>query len=130
MILDTNALSAWAEGLPTIEPALRAADRLVVPVVVLGEYEFGIRQSRFHERYRNWLATNLPFVEIAAIHSELTGIYAGLRLLLKKQGTPIPANDLWIASLVLRLQLPLLSNDRHFDHVPDLVRLAFPGPSV
>ena len=38
MILDTNALSAWAEGLPAVEPALRAAHRLVVPCIVLGEY--------------------------------------------------------------------------------------------
>ncbi len=43
MILDTNALSAWAEGLPAIEPHLLSADRLVVPSIVLGEYYFGIR---------------------------------------------------------------------------------------
>ena len=47
MILDTNALSAWAEGILTIEPHLQAADRLVVPSIVLGEYYFGIRQSRY-----------------------------------------------------------------------------------
>ena len=45
MILDANALSAWADGDPAIEPLLRTASRLVIPVVVLGEFEFGIRQS-------------------------------------------------------------------------------------
>ena len=44
MILDTNALSAWAEGLAAVETSLRTATRLVVPSVVLGEYYFGIRR--------------------------------------------------------------------------------------
>ena len=35
MILDTNALSVWAEGLAGVETPLRSADRLVVPSVVL-----------------------------------------------------------------------------------------------
>ena len=37
MILDTNALSAWAEGSATVEACLRSAERLVVPSIVLGE---------------------------------------------------------------------------------------------
>ena len=55
MILDTNALSAWAEGYTTVERCLRSAKRLVVPSIVLGEYYFGIRQSRYHHRYEDWL---------------------------------------------------------------------------
>lgn len=125
MILDTNALSAWAEGASGIESALRNADQLVLPVIALGEYEFGIRQSRHRDRYIEWLTANLAFVEIAAVTAPMTRIYADLRLRLKKVGTPIPANDLWIASLVLHFDLPLLSNDRHFDHVPSLSRLNF-----
>ena len=50
MILDTCALSAWDEWQAGIEESLRAADRLVVPCVVLGKYWFGIRQSRNRER--------------------------------------------------------------------------------
>lgn len=125
MILDTNALSAWAEGVSGIESALRNADQLVLPVIALGEYEFGICQSRHRNRYVEWLSANLPFVEIATVTAPMTRIYADLRLHLKKAGTPIPANDLWIASLVLHFDLPLLSNDQHFDHVPGLSRLTF-----
>ena len=50
MILDTNALSAWAEGILAVEPHLLSADRLVVPSIVLGEYYFGIRQFRYRRR--------------------------------------------------------------------------------
>lgn len=125
MILDTNALSAWADGNPNCRNALATASRLVIPVVVLGEYDFGIRQSVQRARYEAWLATYLPMTEIADLTAVTAAAYAGLRLELKTRGTPIPANDAWIAALTLQLGLPLLSNDTHFDVVPDLQRIAF-----
>ena len=91
MILDTNALSAWAEGLAAVEAALRSADRLVVPSVVLGEYYFGIRQSRHRIRYEEWLRRYLPLAEVATVTSATAD--ADIRLQLKRVGKPIPAND-------------------------------------
>jgi predicted nucleic acid-binding protein len=41
---------------------------------------------------------------------------------LRRQGTPIPTNDLWIASLVLQHDLVLCARDRHFDHLPQITR--------
>jgi len=125
VILDTNALSAWADGNPECRETLATASRLVIPVVVLGEYDFGIRQSAQRSRYEAWLATNLPMTEIAVISAATAAVYAGLRLELKSRGTPIPANDVWIAAVTLQYRLPLLSNDSHFDAVPDLQRIAF-----
>lgn len=125
MILDTNALSAWAEGAPGCRSAFLAATRLVVPVVVLGEYLFGIRQSKYRQRYEAWLAENLPLAQLAPIEARTSGIYADARLVLRTRGTPIPSNDLWIAATALEYQLPLLSNDRHFDLVPGLQRIPF-----
>lgn len=125
MILDTNALSAWAEGLPAVEPALRAAHRLVVPCIVLGEYYFGIRQSSRRRRYENWLRHHLPDVEIATVTHAAAGIYADIRLDLKRSANPIPTNDAWIAALALQYDLPVLSNDTHFDRVDRIERIAF-----
>ena len=93
MILDTNALSAWADGDPAIEPLLRTASRLVIPVVVIGEFEFGIRQSRHASRYDEWLAVNLDTVEVARIDRAIAAVYGAIRLELKQAGTPIPIYD-------------------------------------
>ena len=90
MILDTNALSAWVEGLATVEAAFRSADRLVVPSVVLGEYYFGIRQSRHRSRYEDWLRQYLPLAEIAAVTSATADAYADIRLELKRLGHSHP----------------------------------------
>lgn len=125
MILDTNALSAWVEGLATVEVAFRSADRLVVPSVVLGEYYFGIRQSRHRSRYEDWLRRYLPLAEIAAVTSATADAYAEIRLELKRLGHPIPPNDAWIAALARQHALPVLSNDTHFDVVDGVRRIAF-----
>ena len=125
MILDTNALSAWADGHAAIEAPLRVADRLVVPSVVLGEYYFGIRQSRHRSRYQEWLARYLPLTEIAAVSAATADAYADIRLELKRLGAPIPSNDAWIAALARQHGLSVLSNDRHFDVVEGVRRIAF-----
>lgn len=125
MILDTNALSAWAEGLAAVETSLRTALRLVVPSVVLGEYYFGIRRSRYRSRYEQWLRRYLPLAEIATITSATAAAYADIRLELKRSGNPIPPNDLWVAALARQHALPVLSNDGHFDAVEGVRRIAF-----
>jgi predicted nucleic acid-binding protein len=53
-----------------------------------------------------------------------SGHYARIRAKLKKAGRPIPSNDLWIAALCRQHRLPLMSQDGHFDAVPDLKRIA------
>lgn len=125
MILDTNALSAWAEGRPEVQRPLRSAPRLVLPSVVLGEYYFGIRQSRHRHRYEIWLARNVPFAEIATVTSATADAYANIHIELKQAGKPIPPNDVWIAALARQHSLPVLSNDRHFDSITEVARIGF-----
>ena len=80
MILDTNALSAWADGDAAVEASAMLADRPVVPVVVLGEHLFGIRQSRHRSRYEAWLRRTLPLVRIANSDSGTADSYATILL--------------------------------------------------
>ena len=125
MILDTNALSAFADGVPAVVQQIAAADELHVPVIVLGEYRFGIATSRRRRVYERWLARGrsvwnvLPLVEETATH------YASIRQQLKSAGGPLPANDVWIAALARLYELPVLSRDTHFDAVPGLTRLSW-----
>jgi tRNA(fMet)-specific endonuclease VapC len=125
VILDTNALSAWAEGDRAIEPVLRAAAAIVLPVIVLGEFEFGIRQSRHERRYADWLLANLESVDVAAIDREVARTYGAVRLELKQAGTPIPINDTWIAAVARHRRLPIVSRDGHFDVVAGVERVSW-----
>ena len=86
MIVDTNALSASAEGDRTIEPVLRSATE----VVVLGEFDYGIRQSRSYQRYADWLDASLDAGEIALIDRGVAPAYCAVRLELKQAAYPDP----------------------------------------
>jgi tRNA(fMet)-specific endonuclease VapC len=123
MILDTNGLSALAEGDPRLEPILRKATQIAVPVIVLGEYRYGIQQSRERQRYEHWLVEYLSKFRVLDVEEQTTTSYAAVRVELKRAGTPIPSNDVWIAALCRQHSLPLLSRDRHFDLVPGLHRI-------
>jgi predicted nucleic acid-binding protein len=123
VILDTNGLSALAEGELGLEPLLRRATQVAIPVIVLGEYRYGISQSRNQIHYEQWLAEYLPSFRILDVDERTTISYSAVRRELKKAGTPIPSNDVWIAALCRQHSLPLLSRDRHFDAVSGITRL-------
>lgn len=123
MILDTNSLSAVADGHSALESILRKAAQIAIPVIVLGEYRYGISQSRDRKHYEQWLIEYLPKFRILDVDEQTTVPYSAVRTELKKAGTPIPSNDVWIAALCRQHSLPLLSRDRHFDAVRGLKRL-------
>ncbi|MEP7275880.1 MAG: type II toxin-antitoxin system VapC family toxin [Betaproteobacteria bacterium] len=125
MILDTNALSAFVDGDASVGEVLRRQARAAIPVIVLGEFRYGIAESRHRAAYEAWLDSQLPHFDILKITDETAIAYAALRVALKRSGRPIPANDAWIAALALQHGLPLLSRDRHFDVVPNVVRNAW-----
>jgi tRNA(fMet)-specific endonuclease VapC len=123
LILDTNAVSAVADGEPQAMEIVAGADRIAVPVIVLGEYRLGIAQSRHRAIYESWLREWIAAVTVLDIDDRTTHSYSAIGLELKRKGKPIPGNDLWIAALCRQHSLPLLSRDRHFDLVAGLQRL-------
>ena len=128
MILDTNALSAFADGVAPVVQQIAGADELHVPVIVLGEYRFGIATSRRRREYEAWLAHGRAFWNMLPVVEETATHYASIRRQLKRAGAPLPANDVWIAALARQHDLPVLSRDTHFDVVSGVTRLSWPDP--
>lgn len=125
MILDTNALAAFADGDPSLLPVIENETGLALPVIVLGEYLYGIQQSRFRVRYQRWLDVNLSLFDLLVVGLETAGRYAELRRELKTTGTPIPSNDTWIAALAREHRLPVVTRDVHFQAVRGLHLLSW-----
>ena len=125
MILDTNALSAAADGDPAVVALLARADQVAIPVIVLGEYRYGIAQSRNRATYANWLKRLINDCLVLDVNEPTTLYYAEIILELKRKGSPIPTNDIWIAALCRQHTLPLLSRDRHFDLVAGTKRIGW-----
>lgn len=120
MILDTNALSAFVDGDEAVGAVVAAQPRAAIPVVVLGEFRYGVATSRHRATYEAWLDDHLSAFEVLAVTEDTAVAYAGLRVALRKAGRPIPANDAWIAALSLQHRLPVLSRDRHFHELPGI----------
>ena len=110
------------DGDAGVGEALRGELRAAIPVIVLGEFRYGIAASRHRPAYETWLETQLPHFEILTVTDGTAVAYARLRMALRRLGRPIPANDAWIAALALQHRLPVLSRDEHFDAVAGIER--------
>jgi tRNA(fMet)-specific endonuclease VapC len=125
VILDTNALSAFAEGDQGVREVIAAAPGPYLPVIVIGEYCFGLMASRDRERRLSWLEELQRQWVVLEISCTTAAAYAEVRQALRKHSTPIPSNDAWIAALARQHGLPVLSADLHFDLVPGVRRIGW-----
>ena len=123
MILDTNAVSAWCDDDTALLAVLPTDRPLFIPVIVLGEYRFGIKVTRDRRVREAWLDDVESAVTVLDVSSETARYFADVREELRKARKPIPENDLWIAALARQYRLPVITRDAHFDHVPDLRRV-------
>jgi len=125
MILDTNAVSALAAQDKALIELVQAAPRVAVTIISLGEYAFGISKSRYRAELEVWLDALLLKVDVLLLEQKTLPFYAEVRGRLKVAGTPIPANDCWIAALTQQHRLPIVSQDRHFDSVKGIQRIGW-----
>jgi tRNA(fMet)-specific endonuclease VapC len=125
MIIDTNAISALADGHKQIVNLLKQELVLHIPVVVLGEYRYGLKRSRERVQREQWLLDLESCSKILDIDLDTTHFYANIREDLRITGKPIPENDIWISALAIQHELKVVTQDTHFDFVRGLKRLSW-----
>ena len=125
MILDTNAVSALLKGDPALGEVLAAEERHHLPVVVIGEYRYGLFRSSHRDHLQKLLESLIQESIVLLIDETTAEAYSRVREELRGKGRPIPENDIWIAALARQHQQPVVSRDGHFDDVPDLRRLSW-----
>lgn len=122
-LIDTNIYSLAMRGDPGVLERLQRLDDIGFSVVSLGELLAGFRGGNREARNRSELDRFLASqrVRLLDIDEETADFYASIVQGLKRAGTPIPTNDIWIAALALRHGLPLYTQDAHFGAVAGLV---------
>ena len=120
LAIDTNRYTDFCRGDPDVVKILESASSVSVPLIVLAELRAGFNASARPKENEAILQRFLrkPGVRILSPDDDTTRVYADLYLYLRQRATPIPTNDLWIASLVLQHGLTLYSRDAHFDRLP------------
>jgi tRNA(fMet)-specific endonuclease VapC len=118
--LDTNAVINIFRNDPHVQVFLAQYSRCLLPVPVVAELLFAAKNSaRFVEN----LTMYNQFIDactVLGITRKTADRYADIRLQLKRDGRPIPENDLWIAAICMEHNLPLATADRHFECVAAL----------
>ena len=122
--LDTNRLTDLFQGDAALADRLGLCDEVWIPLVVLAEIKAGFLGGT--ERHRNEILLrkllSKTTVGVLLPDRETAEHYARLFVQLKRAGTPVPDNDLWIAALALQHDLLLITRDRHFKNIPQLAR--------
>jgi tRNA(fMet)-specific endonuclease VapC len=123
ILLDTNAYSAIMRNRgSSVLDAIDNVENLFFSVIVIGELHAGFRDSlRFSENVRilkDFIADSI--VSVTGINEETAEIFGEIKSGLKKQGTPIPLNDIWISAQCVELGAVLVTVDKHFSHIPGL----------
>jgi tRNA(fMet)-specific endonuclease VapC len=125
LALDTNRYSDLVRGDDSLAHVIERAQDVWLPFIVLGElragFAAGTRTANNEAVLRRFLLK--PNVGILYADEQTTHHYATIYRQLRKQGTPIPTNDMWIAALVLQHSLVLCARDAHFDALPQLTRI-------
>lgn len=122
--LDTNRYVDLCRGQAATVEVVEHADEVFLPFVVVAElragFALGRRGAENEAGLRRFLLKD--GVGILFPDEQTTHHYAAVFRQLRRQGTPIPTNDLWIAALVQQHGLRLHARDAHFDHLPQLLR--------
>jgi predicted nucleic acid-binding protein len=121
--LDTNRIVDLFRGDAELAERLESCEEVWIPLIVLGEFKAGFQAGT--QRRRNELLLNKllakPTVGVLLLTPETAEHYARLFVQLRSAGTPVPDNDLWIAALALEHNLFLVTRDRHFARIPQLM---------
>jgi predicted nucleic acid-binding protein len=125
MLLDTNAISAWAEQEAGFLKALRKDWAWYLPSIALGEYRFGLVKSNRRTALEEWLAGIQAACTVLNADAVTAKHYAEIRASLQGANRSIPYHDIWIAALAIQHTLPVMSRDAHFDRISGIRRISW-----
>ena len=132
LCLDTSAYSHFKRGDQLATESVETADWIGVPSTTLGELRVGFllgRQRRSNEdELRQFLSNTV--VDVLDVDDETAEIYAQIVVDLRKAGTPIPTNDIWIAASAARAGSSVLTYDSHFESIARVGKIVLDHPAL
>jgi len=125
VLIDTNIYSFAMRGDPETISILQRAHEIALCSINIGEllsgFKGGGRERENREELEEFL--DAPRVVVYAIDENTAEFYAAILNDLLEKGTPIPTNDIWIASVAFQYGLKLFSKDQHFRNISGLILL-------
>ena len=125
ILIDSNRFIDFCAGVEEVVTTFEQAAVLVIPFIVLAEIRVGAQLAKRGENQVRALGELLNQPGVRTVHSTdgAAHHYASIFAQLRRKGTPIPTNDIWIAALALEHNLILYTRDAHFDKIPSVPRM-------
>ena len=121
-LLDTNIVIAIFNGDDHLERRVASTPEVFISIVTLGELFYGAYNSQHIEKNTARIWRFVAFITVLDCDPETARHYGIVKAKLRKQGKPIPENDIWIAGLANQHELTLVTRDPHFSAVKDVPR--------
>ena len=113
VLIDTSIYVEAMFGNPEIIRKLQKVDMIGLSAISMGELlaGFKIRKKRSEQISQFEEFLDSPRVELYSVSYSTADFYSEIYLNLRKAGTPIPTNDIWIAAQAIQYNLVLVSGD-------------------
>ena len=120
-LLDTNIIIGLFASDENIVGQIKKAKELFIPSIALGELFYGAEQSAKKEINKNKIEAFAKASIVLHCDADTAKHYGSIKSRLKKNGTPIPENDIWIGALTVQYKLRLVTRDNHFRHIDAII---------
>jgi tRNA(fMet)-specific endonuclease VapC len=120
-LLDTSAYIDLHRK-PAADNPLDRASVVLISVITLGELYSGFKRgglARQEKELRRFLQH--PKVAVVDVSADTAEFYAEVFEHLRRAGSPVPTNDLWIAATAMQCGARILTSDRHFLRLPQVL---------
>lgn len=122
LMLDTNTYSSYLRDIPQVVARVDSAVRILLPAAVVAELLYGFKHGTRYRQNLDQLERflNKPVVDFVPVTLETCHHFGTVAAALRRAGTPIPVNDVWVAAHALQTGASLLTHDAHFKWIDGL----------
>ena len=119
-LMDTNVIVRILNGDQTLVQQLLSYDNLCTCSIVLGELLYGAAKSARSQENRNKAKAFCSHFNLLQVDENVSDAYGSIKNELLKHGKVLPENDMWIAATAIANEMTVITQDKHFEHIPNL----------